>query len=392
MANIARGSRSSFAWKEETTYGVAPGGNWNQLPLNSETFGLQTNAVVPKDIRADRRSPMGRSGNKRSGGNIVHDGVIIRSLPFFRHLLACGAAAAGSAYTVSALAASTAYARGDFVKNNLNAIYVCVVGGTTDAGVTSSSLTVTSGQEEVAGASSTTLTFEYAHAAATNIYEHTFTGGTTFPTGGLSVEKSIIGGDESLFQVHKGCRINTVDISIPQEDVVSMTWGLLSNRGVDLPSSGAGTPVLTADDSVNGFNAFIQFSDDDGSDRRRYSNATLQISNGFDESVFCIGEQYRSDLPEGTRTATGTITTYFSNKDEYDAFMAETIVSIKFSFVHNGAWMEIHMPECRLTGNGTPQISTAGAVTASYEFRMGSLNGAFDIKIKARNNVQNLPV
>lgn len=392
MANIARGSRSSLAWKEETTYGTAPGGNWNQLPLNSETLGVQTNNIQPKDIRADRKRPLGRSGNKRSGGNVVHDGVLIRSLPFIRHLFASGAAAAGSAYTVATLAASTAYARGDFVKNGSNVIYVCVVGGTTDAGVTSADLTVSEGQQDIDGASSTTLTFEYAAAAATAIYEHTFTAGTTFPTGGLSIEKSILGGDESLFQVHTGCRINTLDLSIPQEDVVSMTWTLLSRRGTDLPSSGAGTPVLTADDGVNGFDCFVHLNDASGETRRRYSNATLQISNGFDETVFCIGEQYRSDLPEGTRAISGTLTTYFSNKDEYDAFMADSVVALKFSFVHKGCWLEFSIPEARFTGNGTPSISGSGALTASFEFQAGNLNSAYDVRVKARNTTQTLPV
>ena len=307
MANIAKGSKSGILWKQETSLGVKPTGNWNQLPFNSESMAENINPIQSEDMRLDRRNTAIRGGNIASGGGIVHDFGLIRELPLFRHLLAAGAAAAGSAVTVNAIAASTAYNRGDYVKNAGNDIYVCVVGGTTDAAVTSSDLTVTSGRQVIVGASSTELIFEFVAVSGTIIYEHTLTGGTDFLATGLSFEKQIKGGDTDLYIVHTGCRINSLDLRVEQEAIAKATWNILSRASTKYGSTQGGTPTLQSQDPVTGYNALVSLANDSGSVQRLIKSASLQITNNVDEQVYCFNKRSRSDLPEGVRRATGNL-------------------------------------------------------------------------------------
>lgn len=392
MPNIAKGSKSGLLWKQESALNTKPTGNWNQLPYNSESLAENINPIQSEDMRIDRRNTAIRGGNISSGGGIVHDFGLMRELPLFRHLLASGAAAAGSAVTVPALAASTAYSRGDFVKNTGNDIYVCVIGGTTDASVTSGDLTVTAGRQVVLGASSTELVFEFAAPAATAIYEHTFTGGTDFLATGLAFEKQVKGGDADLFIVHTGCRINSLDLRIEQEAIAKATWNILSRTSTKYGTTQGGTPNFLAQNPVTGYNALVSLANDNGSVQRLVKSANLQITNNIDEQVYCLNRRSRSDLPEGTRRATGNVSFYFQDTAEYDYFKNESTLSMKLSFVYGGAWLEIHLPEVKLFGAGSPQVSGAGPVMGGLDFTAFNLNGAYDIRVKARNTEQNLPI
>lgn len=386
---IAKGSKSSVVWKEESSYGVAPAGNWNIMPLNNETLDESLGEILGDDIRPDRTRPLARGGNISAGGAITTDLVAVRSLTWFRHLLAAGAAAAGSAVTISTLAASTAYNRGDFVKNTGGLIYVCVVGGTTDAAVTGTSLSVTAGRQDVAGATSTTLTFEYAHAALTNVYEHTLTPTADFPAVGLSIEKQIKGGTTNAFFVYKGVRINSAEIRVTQDGNAKLTWNLLGKNSVPSASTAAGTPTLTSDEQIIGFNSYFHINDQAGLGLKVAKEFDLSISNGISEDVFVVNSRERIELPEGVRTVGGSVSLYFADRAEYDLFKAESSVAVRISFVHRGAWLELEMPECRFTGQGQPKISGSGPIMQTFTYSAGKLSANYDIRLKARNTVQN---
>lgn len=392
MANIAKGSKSGINWKQESTLGVKPSGNYNSLPYNSETFAENINPVQGEDMRLDRANSSIRGGNIASGGGLVHDFGLIRELPLLRHLLAAGAAAAGSSVTVAAIAASTAYSRGDYVKNTGNDVYVCTVGGTTESTVTAGDLTVTAGRQVVDGTSSTELEFEYVGPSGTTVYEHTLTAGTDFLNVGLTFEKQIKGGDVDLYIVHTGCRMNSLDLRLEQEGIAKATWNILSRASTPYSSSQAGTPTVQAQDPITGYNALVSIANDSGSLSRFIKSANLQITNQIDEQAYVFGKRSRIDLPEGIRKASGSMQFYFQDRTEYDQFKNESVVSVKFSFVYAGAWLEIHLPECKLFGAGSPQISGPGAVMGQVDFTAFKQNSSYDIRVKARNLVQNLPV
>src|SRR5574343_384407 len=108
---IAKGAKSVLAWKTESTYNEAPSGNWNYLPLNSETLDENISTIQGEDIRSDRRNPSPRGGNLASSGQITHDFGLRRTIKWLEHLLA------GTAVTTSIFPsdlAATTYKRGDY--------------------------------------------------------------------------------------------------------------------------------------------------------------------------------------------------------------------------------------------------------------------------------------
>ncbi len=140
--------------------------------------------------------------------------------------------------------------------------------------------------------------------------------------------------------------------------------------------------VYPEDDPVSGYDAFISL--DNGQTVRPIREAEFNMTNGIDEDVFCVGERVRRELPEGERMASGRVTTYFEDDDEYQLFKNETVTNVKISFIHEGCYFEIEFPETKLTGSGTPQVGGQGIVTASYDMSMFRNESDYDVKVTVK--------
>ena len=73
MPTFAQGSRSSLSYITESTFGVTPSGNFQNLPFTSHGLNLTKDLVAGTDIQADRMPRHERHGNKQSAGDIVCD-------------------------------------------------------------------------------------------------------------------------------------------------------------------------------------------------------------------------------------------------------------------------------------------------------------------------------
>lgn len=385
---IAKGSKSQLIWKEESTYGVQPSGNWNQLPLNSETMDENINTIQGEDIRADRANPALRGGNINTSGGITHDFGPVRSLTFFRHLLAATSIATNPV-TVSAIAASTDYVRGDYVAGADASIWCCVRGGKTKSTITSAVLDVDLGTRiEVLEdtSSNPNLIFELAKATTGTVYEHVIVPGTDFPAVGISMAKKIVGGNSPLYVGFTGCRINSVDFTVPQEGIVKSAWNILARRSAELSSEPGGTPALFAEDPFAGFSAYLHYNGDaPGTANRAIREWSGTITNNTAEDCYVISDRFKVDLPEGVRRASGRMSMYFLDATEYHHFKNETQISLGLSLIHRGLLFRIDFAEVKLTGAGTPKISGQGAMTADYEWTAYKLDSTNEISITARN-------
>ncbi len=70
---FAQGSRSTLSFKEETTFGTTPAGNFQNLPFTTHSLNLTKDRVAGTDIQADRMPRVDRHGNRVVGGDIVAD-------------------------------------------------------------------------------------------------------------------------------------------------------------------------------------------------------------------------------------------------------------------------------------------------------------------------------
>jgi hypothetical protein len=70
---FAQGSRSSLSYIVESTYGVTPAGNFQNLPHSTHSLNLSKTTLAGTDLQADRMPRVSRHGNRQVGGDIVAD-------------------------------------------------------------------------------------------------------------------------------------------------------------------------------------------------------------------------------------------------------------------------------------------------------------------------------
>lgn len=507
---------SSLAWYPETTLNTVPtGSNYVLMALRSESLQETIDRVTAENIRSDRATPSIRGGNIAVGGSIMQDFDVVSSLPFIRHLMAASTLT-GAAHSPGALAGNTAYKRGEYFTAN-SRTFIVLRGGTTHASVSASSVTITSAgatQELTATGTASALQIECVGlTSGLNLYSYTINPGTLMPTAGLCFEKAIVGADTNRYIQYSGCRIDSLELNIPQQAVVSANWNVLgmNSRGVlqlaasatitfdtnaansdtvtingkaytfqttltdvdgnvkigvdaattaanlvaainlaagagttyatsmtahttvsatalsnvvtltalvasaagnaytltkssthltlsgatftgGVTGSMAGTPAIPVSRApVNGFDSYLDINDSayKGLTDNRFAltSASLTISNGMSGDTFTIGNRYREDIPEGTRSISGRFTLYFQNATLYDAFVAESIMPLRFSFIRAGEVLTITLPECKITGSGDPVIAGQGPMTQTFDFTAFKQDAANDIVITAINKV-----
>jgi len=225
-------------------------------------------------------------------------------------------------------------------------------------------------------------------------YQHDFLGDVDKPCGGLSIQKCIIGTgpapctDQPQYWLFHGCRVNSVDISIPQEGIITGTWGIIG-----LSVEQASTTFVTTntindpvfEDPNVGYDVKLLI---DNVDEICVSDINLSINNNYDDSVFCIGSRYRHDLPEGRREVTGSFTVFFETIDTYEAFKEEHVQDLKLGFHREGVYMEMHMPETKFTGGTpTPLISGNGTIQQNFEIQAFKRDAAYDIRIRVKTPI-----
>ena len=348
---------------------------WEPLSFSAESMAEQIGEVRSDEMRSNRTVSGIRGGNIAVGGSVTMDFAIRRHQWLLRQLLAGTVTCA--AETVSALATTTAYTRGQYIKSN-NRVYLVVIGGTTGAAITGG-LTHTSGQ-----ATKFNLTTEWvANVDTTPVYRYTITPGVDFPADTLSMEKQLLGGTTAKYISYEGLRVNTLALTIPQEGIVKADFSFVGTKSVAGTSSRITTPdgVRTApaitQDPVTGHEAYLLWGS--GQSPRPVKDGSLNITNSIDEQVYTWGNRYRRDVPEGVRTITGSLTLLFEDPTEYDYFKNEDTLNPKISFNRNGEYMLWDIKEAKLTGNGTPQISGAGVMSAQFSLSAFEQAAANDI-------------
>lgn len=452
--SIARGSRSRLDYYPESTYGVAPGGNWRNLLFQNETLGENINTVTSQDIRPDRANPALRGGNIAGGGAVTMDFTPRRQLMLLKHLLAATPVATqitGAGVTAADVDASTAYAVGDLVTGSTSSIWLCVTAGTTPVGTDTGDLVaglgvdVTLGtavfrpmvqafgsavfrrgmvvvantsqlwlcsrggevaqaqtlpvspaagqQVEVSPANGTVLPprFQYIGTTSKLLYVHLLRGGDAWPTGGLAVQKSIIGGTSPLYLLYRGGRVNSMELTVPQENIVTATFNLLFQGITPLQANGAGTPTLQADAPFAGLQSMISLNDPLGTGVALVREFSMTLSNQADENTFIIGSRDRADIPEQTRLANGRMSVYFADTaGTYAYFKNETVVPVTLDFAYQGYYLGLDFPETKLTGNGTPQISGGGLLMANFDWTAFRQDAGYDVQVTAVNDLATL--
>lgn len=384
---IAKGSKSELLWKLESSYGVAPAGNWNSLPVNNESLDEQIESVTTDDIMANRETPAVRGGNITGGGSITVDLAPTRTLFWLAHMIGATPGAPSVLGAPSAIAVTTAYNRGDYVLAGAGGtIWCCRRGGTTPAAV--AGLLTGTGIVELSGGT----VWEYTAPNGTALQQYVFTPNIDFPTGGFAFEKAIKGGNANLFLQYLGCRIQGVEINCPQTGPVKATYNVLAKKINKIAATAGGTPTLAAEDFYMGFDAYVHVNDTQGAGGKVHREFSANFNNNVDENCFVVGERERFDMPEGRKSYGGKLSMYFLDATEYDIFKNETEISLMLTLMRAGRQIKIEWPEVKIFGSGDPKISGQGAITQDFDWTAFYQDGAAKPwKITATNLSATLP-
>jgi hypothetical protein len=399
--SLAKGSVSILSYLHEGTFGTAPTGNFIKILLNNESMQGNRELYSSDDLRSDRQKPGSRAGNKASGGQFVADFKAFQFIDLFSK--AFGATRTPTTATPTNIADDTGFTavRGTYyAKDNTGAstttsVWLCAIGGAvTNAEANESGASVglfdetkgqviaTSGARFIRCATSPVMT-------GACVVVDTYVGASAM-TDSIAVEKQILGGTENLYELYTGSRINNIGIQIQQKGNLKTTFDLLSlavSSGSAAYSSGflasylaaydpgkLATPVnvaAAADTVAIGSDCFITLENigTGVAEVRPFTAASLQLNNNIDANAYVISQEDRFDLPEGSRSVTGSFTTYFKDRREYEAFRDKTKTKLRFSLaLPDAVYLEMAINEAFLSGGGSPTISQAGALQTTFNF------------------------
>lgn len=542
---VAKGSLSSLSWAEESNFLELPAQSFVLQPFEQESLTETINSVISDEIAARSRSNI-RGGNTFVEGGFKtdfhpHDAVFV----LMKHLLA--GPVTSELYSVPVLAVNTDYEIGTLVSHSGH-LYVCRLSGNSGTPI----VLIPATNDQTQG----TATFDY-FSVSKPIYMETYTAGGDFPVGGLAFEKLVDGQASPFYWMFSGGRVNSLSITIGQEDLTNLDWNVMGILGkpslasltsayaaheatpfkgenchlilkghvvsgppVSQPAqtgvitdfssvtvgqvlslgrvnvssvSGVGlghstaliqnthytldtatgtitvlavplivltgtfntsyyfntveaqlfyfhpinvlsvnrynsisvlqhTGVLGVDwnfENVNpGFSKVILYGtagmicapteyiritynvaayDDSwrftfncaatytGSSlptARPVIEASINVLNNFNPDCFVLGSRIRRDLPDGSRNVSGSFTTYFQDREEYDYFKSERPCFLTFMFLQGSSLVFLEMPETKLTGEAVPEIDGPGLFSSTLQFDAYKQAAPYDVRVR----------
>jgi hypothetical protein len=228
---------------------------------------------------------------------------------------------------------------------------------------------------------------------------------------GLTIEKGYT--DISQYATYKGCRINTMAISLVQEGFHEITFGFIGKTetlGDTTAITSASTPVGGTKSGFTGYQCVISTTmrvgtakpgdtaleggiSSNGSyyDLGFVTGGNISINNNIETDGYVLGSSARASAQYGKRSCSGDFTTFFQDAKLYALYAAGTECGIKFTFDNGiGQKLEIEFPVCKLSGSA-PEIASFQGLNMSINFsaRYDNTKGA-DVIVTLTNTLASI--
>ena len=176
--------------------------------------------------------------------------------------------------------------------------------------------------------------------------------------------------DINIAQLFLGQRISTWSLNVAAGAVVTATWGLMgtsveAQTGTYTASltDATTTQVIGATANVAGIAIGEEVVD------CQVQSLTLNLDNGMRVQT-AIGDKFPCGIGYGRQTITGSMTVYFQNLEDYNAFLNNDLVEISWSFVDNdGNSMGFKISGAKYTA-GSPSLEGIDTdVTLTLDFQ-----------------------
>lgn len=213
---------------------------------------------------------------------------------------------------------------------------------------------------------------------------------------GLSIEKGFT--DIGQFLIYKGCRLNSLAVSLVQEGFHEATFGFIGKSEAIATSTGitgAGTSFNKS--GFTGYQCVVSTTMNssgvvDGSyhDLSFVTGGNININNNMETDGYVLGSAFRASAQYGKRACSGDFTAFFEDAKLYNLYTAGTECGVKFTFSNGSQQMIFEFPVCKLSGNA-PEIASFQGLNMSLTFnaRRDSVTGT-DVIVTLVNTLSSI--
>lgn len=198
----------------------------------------------------------------------------------------------------------------------------------------------------------------------------TLTNGTTLPS--FAFESGRL--DTSTYTLTKGCRVGSVTLDVPQDDIVRATWNILAREVTRDTSEIAApsTPPANSNKPMVHHEGSLLY---DGASLAIITGFSLTIDNGIQHDPVLFNS-LPGDITPGKFRVSGNITAYFADNSIADDWDNETEVSLAFTLSDPaGNDITFTMPVVKLSNFSDPQTDDR-TITQTANFMAFNPSGA----------------
>ncbi len=197
--------------------------------------------------------------------------------------------------------------------------------------------------------------------AGTSVSPYVFKRGSSLPS--FSIEKGFK--DIGQYFTFTGNVFNQLDLNFEAGQNISGTVSTISKG-----------EVTNAQTSADASPSVVSFENLTGIDTNVYINNVLanvpsinfSITNGATEQAV-LGSKFAKSINAGTGETTGSITVLFEDESIFDAWLNESISTIKIECIYNSKSIVFEFNSVKYNAAGVPNIETAEGVLYTLNWR-----------------------
>lgn len=377
---FSSGARRDLYYRAESSFGVFDAGNMTQLRNTDDSLSLTRDSVVSDERRGDRGIHDVRLGNKQPGGDIGFEFSYASFEDFMSAALfanwgtgspydsGVGGLGHGSGLTVEVTVAATA---GTVTRASGSWLSDGVYPG--DA-ITFSEF-VNAGNNNEFYVRSVTPTVITLYDPDDLLVDEVLASGLKATTSAREIRKGTI---KKFFSIEKGfadigqywlflgSMVNTFNLSITPNAMVTGTFGLVCRDMTKSTSSSKGTPIVA--NSNRPFDAFTGKIFEGGSTISIVSSLDMTLDNGLERN-FALMADTAPNITSGKSNITGNMSLYFEDDAVFTKFANETESAIAWRLTddeNNGYYF--HLPRIKYTTGDAP-VNADGAIMVSMAWQ-----------------------
>lgn len=179
----------------------------------------------------------------------------------------------------------------------------------------------------------------------------------------FTIERAFL--DITQFGVFTGCMVNSFSLSIPANNIVTGSFGIVGKDGSY--SGSALTAEPTAAQTEAPFDSFTGAIKEGSSSIAIVTSLDINLENGLDPNLV-IGSNTAAAITDGRSNVTGSVSAYFENLTLLNKFINETESSIEITLGGETKKYDINIPRIKYTGGDNP-VSGEGPIMLNLPFQ-----------------------